>query len=100
MIYLGPVPGEESCEQIGKKYDAARARKECEQHIAQIKRQLGAVPDDAKLTIKTERHDFGNYYEVVFTAESEASYEYGLQAEKIREWDDEAKKELGLWKSQ
>jgi hypothetical protein len=99
-LYCGPVPANESCEQLGPNYDPKRARLECQTYIAQLRRQFGPEPDGASLRIKSESHDFGTYLEVVckFDSSDETATAYALQCEgeAATEWDEESKAVLAL----
>lgn len=99
-IYLGPVPGEENCEQLGPHYDGTRARQECRAYIALLRRALGEEPEGARLVVKSNPHDFGTYLEVVcrYDSASGKALKYALKCESEgpREWDEQAMTELGL----
>ncbi len=100
-IEIGPVPSDESCEQVGTSdYDLMRARAECRAFIGQIRRDLGVEPEGAKLIIRSNPHDFGTYYEVAvrFSEDSEDAVNYAFRVESDAPvtWDAEARKELGL----
>lgn len=99
-ISIGPVPYEEACQQLGtKQYDAVKARLEAEVFKAQLLRMYPA-PLGAKLRVKSNPHDFGNYYEVeaVFndTMDAAVDWAYKLESEGPANWDAEAKAALGL----
>lgn len=99
-IEIGPVPSEESCQQVGTKdYDSILARAECNAFRNQIRRICGPEPDGARLTIKSNPHDFGSYYEVAVKFDEDiqeaVDYAFRIESTDISEWDAEAKKELG-----
>lgn len=98
-IALGPVPYEEECEQVGPKYDPARARLECKTFVAQLTRS-NPPPEGGRFRIKSNPHDFGAYLDVeaVFNEDFEAATEwaYGLESNGPAEWDAESKTALGL----
>jgi hypothetical protein len=101
-LYIGATPYEEECAQVGAKdYDyETKARKECQQYIAQLRRQFGVEPGGAHLYIKRNPHDFGTYLSVEckFDGNNQVAvdYAYKLEAQGPAKWDDEARKELGL----
>ncbi len=98
---LGPTPVEEGCEQVGTpSYDPILARAECAAYIAQLKREFGPPPEGARLSISTNPHDFGTYHEVVVrfddTFLQAVEYAFKLESESPGNWDETARKELGL----
>ncbi len=97
---LGPVPAEESCEQLGRNYNPDRARLECQTYKAQLIRQFGEPPEGYRIRIKSNPHDFGNYLsvEVGFEEDNEAAAEYAfkVEAETPSNWDEESRKALSL----
>ena len=104
FIEIGPVPCDEECEQVGMPtYDATRARLECQCFIEQLRRQFGSEPEGARLRIKSNPHDFGNYLEVVYHFDDAHpdSVEYAFQCEGGEVWaywDAESREKLGLKK--
>lgn len=99
-IVISSTPVGEKCEQLGPNYDPAKARKECEVFREQLRREFGKEPEGAKLRVKSFAHEFGNYMEVVcyFDEHNEdaVNYAFKLEGETPENWDEEAKKELGL----
>lgn len=99
-INIGSAPAAEECAQVGSEDYYPRARRECTAFINQIKRQLGAEPGSALLSVKAFQHDFGTYHEVVcwYAEYDEEAYRYALrcESEMPEYWDEEARKELGL----
>jgi hypothetical protein len=97
---LSCVPSDEPCAQIGQDDYHQRATKECRAYIAQLIRQLGKPPDGAALRIKSNPHDFGSYLSVVAafdpTDPKQVEWAYKCDANAPGNWDDEAKKQLGL----
>jgi hypothetical protein len=91
QIELGPVPYEEQCQQLGPSYDAAEAQRECTIYMMQLVRQHGAPPDGVRLRVKGFPHDFGFYYEVVVSFDSndekQAEYAYKLESDGPANWD-------------
>ena len=96
-MYLGATPYEEDCAQVGSDDYMRRARQECRAYIKQLIRMFGDPPESCRLVIKSSPHDFGSYLavEAVF---DEAGQEYALRCEnqQPRNWDDQARAELGL----
>jgi hypothetical protein len=96
------APAMEDCAQVGSKsydyYD--RARKEAKALIAQLRRQVGAESDGARLSVKSHPHDFGNYLTVVCYYDDadpvSSAYATRCDEECPTEWDDEARQELSL----
>lgn len=100
FVNIGSSPAEEDCAQVGSENYQELARKECSAFIAQLRRQFGQEPDGAELRVKRHQHDFGTYLEVVcyYDERSEAATEFAFkcEGEGPAEWDEEAKRELGL----
>lgn len=96
-MYLGSTPYEEDCAQVGSDGYMRRARQECRAYIKQLIRTFGEPPAGCSLVIKSSPHDFGSYLavEAVF---DEAGQEYALRCDnqQPRNWDDQARAELGL----
>jgi hypothetical protein len=63
-LFIGPVPCNEECEQVGDNYDPSKARAECNRFINLIVEKMGVPPEGASLLVARESHDFGSYYEV------------------------------------
>lgn len=101
FIEIGPVPCDEKCEQVGMpNYDSFRAKLECECFRNQLRRQFGPEPEGARLRIKSNPHDFGNYLEVVchFDDAFPESVEYAFkcEGEAWTQWDNDNLVKLGL----
>jgi len=99
-LYLGPVPCDEDCAQVGSDDYYNRSRKECNVFINQLIRQFGQPPENTRFKIKSNPHDFGTYHEVVviFDEQDDKSIDYAFNVEKSAntEWDDLARTELGM----
>jgi hypothetical protein len=83
-ITIGPVPAEESCQQVGTpSYDPQAARAECRRFIEAILKVVGPEPEQANLHIKSNPHDFGTYLEVVcyFDVDDKEATEYAYRCE-------------------
>lgn len=97
-ISIGAVPTEEPCEQLGDRYDAMRARRECRAFIGQLRRVFGDEQGSARLLIRANPHDFGTYLEVVCTyaEDDRVGYLYALKIEGNvpDKWDAVAKLDL------
>ena len=97
---LSCTPAAEDCEQLGPNYNPLRAKAECRAFINQLRRTFGPEPEGARLIVKSNPHDFGNYLEVqcVYDEDDEAATEYAYKCESDMPmtWDDEAKAELAL----
>jgi len=101
-IEIGPTPSGEDCEQLGPNYDRLKARKECKAFENQLRRAFPELNGNEKTwtRIRSENHDFGTYYEVAvsFDSNDEDSIElaFRIESESPEYWDAEAKAELGL----
>ena len=62
---LGSSPSHEDCAQVGSEGYAQRAPRECRAYIGQLRRLFGEEPDGARLSIKSNPHDFGTYFSAV-----------------------------------
>jgi hypothetical protein len=98
-IDLGGAPSHEDCAQVGSRdYDYAdRAKRECRAYFHQLRRMFGEEPEGARLSIKSNPHDFGTYYSVVcyFESDSKPAIDYAYRCEAGPEsWDAEARREL------
>ena len=108
FLQLAPVPYDETPEQLGPNYDAAKAKAECFVFRRQLERQ-SPPPGDAelvraRLVVKSNPHDFGDYYEVnaVFDDKNdeESNWAYELENNLPANWDDIAEAEIGQSKYQ
>jgi hypothetical protein len=99
-IEIGPTPVEEDCVQVGADNYGGLARRECNVFIEQLRRVFGTEPEGARLAIKRNPHDFGEYLEVVCHYDDElpdsVEYAFKLEAKTPANWDDEAKAKLEL----
>jgi hypothetical protein len=97
-LYLGPVPLEEECSQVGTPDYLEKSRKECRAYINQIKRKFGEPPMGAGLIVKSCPHDFGTYHEVVVVFDDlfpdSEEWAYSVDNDLPLTWDEEAKVEL------
>lgn len=100
-LFLGPAPHDERCAQLGPDDDEyiSRARRECNAFIKQLKRTYGKeLPESVRLRIVAERHDFGTYYEVGVTYDTDdekaAEVAFWFDANVPATWDAEARAEL------
>lgn len=95
-LELGPVPYEEDCAQVGAGNYHEKARKECTAY----KHQLERLFPKGTFTIKSNPHDFGSYYEVCIVYndndESSSDYAFNVESNLPSNWDEKAKKELGI----
>lgn len=99
-MYLGATPYGEDCAQVGREGYMRQARKECRAYIGQLIRMFGEPPDGCRFVVRSCPHDFGSYLdvEVVFDGNDKAAAEYAIRCENNgpRNWDAEARAELGL----
>lgn len=95
---LGPVPADETPEQLGKGYNSRKARFEVQVFIRQLIRTFGEPPEGCRLRVGSNLHDFGTYYEarIIYDSQNQSHCEYvnKLDSEYPEEWDSEANKEL------
>ncbi len=99
-LYLGEVPAEEPCAQVGQPDYMAKSRVECRAYINQLRRINGKEPEGARLYIKSNQHDFGSYLSVEceFIMGDTKSTEYAFECERNTpaKWDAQARLELRL----
>jgi hypothetical protein len=90
IIYLGPVPGEETCAQVGEPDYHVMARDQCRRYIKLIREVMGPEPEGARLVIRENPHDHGTYLGVVCEFSSEEGERYALRCEwdGPTRWDD------------
>ena len=92
IMYLGSSPADEPCVQAGTSGYYERSREECERYIKLIRKCLGPEPENAKLAIKNNPHDLGDYLEVVcyFENTDERACEYAIRCDNRGplEWSD------------
>lgn len=93
-IYLGPVPLEEDCSQVGSIDYLKRSRIECKAYVNQLKRKFGEPPFGGALIIKECPHDFGTYLEVVAVFDDlypdSARWAFEVEENLPMRWDEEA----------
>lgn len=84
IYWIGPCPAEEEAVQIGDADYATTAKGQCRKYIEAIRQVCGPEPEGARLTIKSQPHDFGSYYEVavVFDGENEAAAAYAAKCDE------------------
>lgn len=92
-LSIGPTPADEPCQQVP--YDDRKlAHQECMSFIGQLRRTFGQEPEGAFLFVKSERHEFGGYYEVQVgydpRNEAAVSYAFRVEAETPSAWDAQA----------
>lgn len=102
-LTLGPAPAEETPAQVGDADYAKRTTAEAKQYIRML---YGILGDQfggdvvVRLQNKGFPHDFGAYHEVcvIYNPENEQSVEqaFWIESNCPLEWDDEARKALGL----
>ena len=100
-LYLGPVPCDEPCAQVGEPDFRARSTKEMNAYMEQLHRVFPNMEqNDVSVKILWQNHDFGTYGEVVvvYDDKNEASCDYAFEIEGDLPyyWDDIAKRKLGL----
>lgn len=101
-IELGSVPCDEDCAQVGQSDYAAKAMIECRAYKNQLLRavaqKFGSVPQGLILSVRTQQHDFGNYYEIICRFDTNVPAQVDaagwLEDDGPVTWDDEAKAEI------
>lgn len=98
-IYIGPVPTEESCSQVGNPTYPEDSTRECQVYSRMLQR-LFPTPADVPVAYVTreQRHEFGVYREVAirFDETNGAAVDFAHQVEREApsEWDPIAHYEL------
>lgn len=84
IYWLGPAPAMEECIQVGSDDYARNAKTECRAFIEAIRKVCGHEPEGARLTVKSQPHDFGSYYEVavIFDGNDQAAAEYAAKCDE------------------
>ena len=100
QLEIGPVPAEESCQQVGTdSYDSVAARNECSRFIRLIEQTFPHRPLGASLRVTSNPHDFGTYYEVAVRYDPDnaeaVEYAFAVEADAPATWNDTKKRE---WK--
>jgi hypothetical protein len=83
ILYLGSAPAEENCVEVGDPDYSRKAKVECRAYIEAIRKVCGREPEGARLSVKSNAHDYGVYYDVVvrFDGSNEAAAEYAYRCE-------------------
>lgn len=83
IVWLGPCPAEEDAVQVGDSDYATKAREQCRRYVEAIRAVCGPEPEGARLTIKSQQHEFGSYLEccVVFDGNNEAAAAYAAKCD-------------------
>ena len=91
-LSIGPAPAEETPCQVGEPDYARNAKIECAQFIEAIRKRLGPEPEGARLSVKSNQHDFGTYFDVVCyydPANREAiDYAFLCESDSPSTWDE------------
>lgn len=89
---IGPVPYEESCASLGFTPNFPDvARTECRAYRAAMIAAYGPPPEGARLSIASNPHDFGTYYEVelVYEGDIAEAVDYAIIVEQgLARWED------------
>jgi len=99
FLYLGPVPCDENCAQVGEPDYRRISSIEMEAYIEQIHRIFPEI-EDSNVVIRKKwfNHDFGSYGEViaVYDEDDKSAYELALNIEYNLpfKWDAESIKYL------
>lgn len=83
IVFLGPVPIDEPCAQVGDPDYEVLAADECRRFIDLIRATVGPEPLGAKLKVKWADHDLGRYAEVVceFEEGNQEAWDYAFRCE-------------------
>jgi hypothetical protein len=99
-LTIGPSPAEENCASVGADNYGQQSQRECRAFVNQLVRQFGEPPYGARIAVKSFPHDFGSYREVCViyddVFEEAIDFAFKIEKESPAQWDDEAKKELGI----
>jgi hypothetical protein len=99
FLYLGPVPCDEPCAQVGEMNYQKNSSIEMSTYIDQLYRMFPEL-ENSSLAIRKKwfPHDFGSYGEViaVYNEEDEQAYDLALKIERNLpyKWDKESLKYL------
>jgi len=95
---IGASPPGEDCAQVGSNDYYPRARRECPAYINLLRRALGSETLGARLDVRSNPHDFGNYLSVVcyYDNENEGALAYAqrCESEGPENWDADARQEI------
>ena len=82
-LNIGPCPTDEDCAQMGRADYDLRSRAECAIFAAQLRRQFGEEPANARVVVKSFSHDFGYYREVCvrYSDQDEEAIAYAYRVE-------------------
>jgi hypothetical protein len=98
FIDVGSSPTGEDCAALGTDSYYEQARRECRAYINQLRRVFGNEPEGARLSIKSNAHDFGTYLSVSCSYDDSlpASLDYAFRCENEspEHWDHQARQEL------
>jgi hypothetical protein len=99
-LYLGPVPVDEKCEQLGENYNPDKAHKECEAYKRQLTRQFGEPKGRSEFFISRNPHEYGTYFAVEIRFDDndsdETEFAFKVEGNLPARWDNKARIELGL----
>ena len=100
FIDIGAAPVMEDCAQVGRDDYWHRAKRESKAYIALLRRTLGPETDGARLSVRSNPHDFGTYLSVIChfdtTLPASQDYAFRCESEGPKCWDELARRELGL----
>lgn len=100
-IEISSTPYDEDCAQVGTVDYREKATKEMKAYINQLNRRFpDAESKGIDFKIKWFNHDFGSYGEVCIVWNTDDpiadEYAYVIDSDIPSNWDDEARKELGI----
>lgn len=100
-LEVGCAPYDEPCAQVGRDDYYENAREECRRYVELLRKKFGEEPEGARLALKSNRHDFGTYYEVACYYDTDCpesqAYAFAIEAKMPARWDDDTPVE---WRSE
>lgn len=93
-IELGSAPAEEDCAQVGSDNYYEKAKEESKKYISLLEKKFGKYkPLNCSFKRKSFPHDFGDYYEVVVTYDSDdeesMNFAYHVESNLPTTWFDD-----------
>lgn len=92
ILWLGPVPAEEQCSQLGEPDYARDAKVECRAFADAIRKVCGREPDGARLVIEPQEVDAGTYFELALVYDGDdawaSAYAAKVDSEAPTTWEE------------
>jgi hypothetical protein len=100
-LYLGPTPFEEDAIQLSPTCDTVEMRKQVRDYVAMLEKRFPNAPDEAYISIKSEYHEYGTYYEAIVKYnkkdEDAVKFAFCVESNLPARWNDKEKID---WKTQ